>query len=756
MTGQDGPKVSIELDEGDKARRARRQVLRDAALALAAASVPVFAAHSIRADGSCTCGRPDCDRPGKHPRTEHGLEDATTDESVVTEWWRRWPTANIAIATGEAGLVVIDVDVKGGAPGRGNWDKLVAELGPQLEDTALVCTQSGGLHALFRAGEYEIASSVGALAPGIDIRARGGYIIAPPSVGVDGPYTWVEGHGLDRLRDLPAALAERIGAAKQVGSSKRSRLPKQNTGPETIPAGKRNTVLASMAGAMRRKGMTEGEMLAALTIANTKRCDPPLSEDELRGVVASIATYEPALPHEGLTDTGNANRLVRLYGEQIRYCAIEKSWYVYDGRCWQRDETLAVEDLVKEAHRTIYEEAARCTEDQLRKQIASWAKRSESRAARRAAIECARSDPRIAVRPQQFDADLWLLNCPNGTLDLHDGSLRAHDPKDLLTCLTGAPYEPAARSDLWERFFSEATGGDTELQAWLQRAAGSSCTGDCRDEVYFVLVGETATGKTTFTEALMRTLGSYAVSLNQEAFLAHSTVGGTKDSIMPLEHRRMALCAEFARGHRFDEALIKQLVGGDTVTGRRIYEHEHSFTPTAKLWLHTNHVPHLSDDDDASWRRIRIVPFRNAPAVPDEQVKKTLFDLSVSGPAILAWLVSGCLAWQRQGLGLPQVVACETRALRLEMDRMGEFFEEVCVFEDGAWTTSHQLRLAYTRYVQDNDVPRELRVSAGKAMAAYLKARGCVSEGRQGVRGWAGIRLIGRQPEGTLFPPEAC
>ena len=746
MTPQEKGRASIERDAKEEARRERTKALLDAAQAFSTLDMPVFPVHSIREDGSCSCGRGDCQRPGKHPRTARGFKEASTNEDQIDAWWQRWPDAGVAIATGEAGLVVIDVDVKGGGAGLENWRTLVAELGPELQDTAMVRTPSGGLHAYFKAGVREISTSAGTVAPGIDVRARGGYVIAPPSRRLDEGYVWMSGHGLERLRELPEALADLL-AAPSPGQPA--------SAAQSIASGVRNATLTSLAGSMRRRGMDEDAIFAALQVVNATRCEPPLSEQEVRAVAASVASYAPADPFENLTDTGNANRLIRLYGERIRYCATQKAWYIYEGTHWRRDEVLLIEDLVKEAHRTIYEEAARCQDADMRKACVKWATRSESRATRKATVENARSDPRVAIRPEQFDVDGWLLNCPNGTLDLRTGALRDHDSKDLITRLTGAEYDPQARSELWERFLTEATGGDDELRAYLQGSAGYSCTGDTRHEVYFVLYGETNTGKSSFTEALAATLGSYAGSVSQDAFLRRSHVGGTRDSIMPLEGKRLAVCAEFDSGRRFDEPLIKQLVGGDTVTGRRIYEHEHSFTMTAKLWLHTNHLPRLADDDDASWRRIRVVPFRCAPAEPDETLKATLCDATVSGPAILAWMVSGCKAWQRTGLTTPSAVEHETRILRLEMDPMADFFEEVCVFEPGAWTSSSHLRDAYNDYVERNHVPRELQVTSGKALGGHLRRRGCSPHETEGIRGWIGIRFAGDPPQGQLFPPEA-
>src|SRR5665647_1464373 len=180
----------------------------EAAQAYAAAGLPVFPVHTVRDDGRCSCGKRDCQRPGKHPRTTRGLKDASTDKDQINAWWQRWPDAGVAIATGAAGLVVIDVDVKDGRAGLENWLTLVAELGPELEDTAMVRTPSGGLHAYFRTGARELSTSAGTVAPGIDVRAQGGYVIAPPSRRLTDEYAWLPDHGLERLRELPEALAD--------------------------------------------------------------------------------------------------------------------------------------------------------------------------------------------------------------------------------------------------------------------------------------------------------------------------------------------------------------------------------------------------------------------------------------------------------------------------------------------------------------------------------------------------------------------
>jgi hypothetical protein len=171
-----------------------------------------------------------------------------------------------------------------------NWRSIVDELGAVLEDTTMVDTPSGGMHLWYRVTSHSIASGNAALAPGIDVKAAGGYVVAPPSIIAGKPYTFRDGHGFDRLADLPPALADLLANPQ----SEPRRGNRDAPQPESvILEGARNATLASLAGAMRRKAMSEAAMLAALLEDNARRCRPPLGEREVRRIAASVARYAP-------------------------------------------------------------------------------------------------------------------------------------------------------------------------------------------------------------------------------------------------------------------------------------------------------------------------------------------------------------------------------------------------------------------------------------------------------------------------------
>jgi hypothetical protein len=245
---------------------------------------PVFPLHSAR-NGQCSCGDVDCGRAGKHPRTAHGLKDATTDAETIRAWWSHWPDANIGVATGAAsGIIVLDVD---GVAGGDSLLTLFEPHGFQLDDTLASESGGGGRHVFFQHPGAQVANSVGRLGKGLDIRGDGGYIVVSPSVHQTGQrYSWRDENA--PISPLPAWLAEQLCRTSE-GRLLRNEIAK----PDFIPQGRRNSTLASLAGTMRHRGMDVNPITAALLEVNNSRCQPPLPEPEVRAIADSISQYPP-------------------------------------------------------------------------------------------------------------------------------------------------------------------------------------------------------------------------------------------------------------------------------------------------------------------------------------------------------------------------------------------------------------------------------------------------------------------------------
>lgn len=549
-------------------------------------------------------------------------------------------------------------------------------------------------------------------------------------------------------------------------------------GDGTIPNGQRNSTLASLAGTMRRRGMGEVAIRAALLEENDARCDPPLDADEVRRIAESVGRYTPAEPvtpryapnaddHEqekaeqtgarrNLTDLGNAERLRDKFGGRIRHCAALDVWLIWDGTRWKQDEQREIHHRGAETVRAIYAEAADGVTLQEREAIAKHATKSEAVARIEAMISLARSLPEIAILVTDLDTDRWALNCLNGTLDLRTGILRPHDPADLLTKRCPVIYDAAAALPLWDRFISETTGDDEEFAAFLQRIAGYTLQGDPSEEVIVFPHGPGATGKSTLLEALKATLGDYALTADFEAFLKKRGDGGIRTDIARLAGARFVVSIEVDDGKRLAEGLVKTISGGDTVTARHLYQKSFEYHPDFTLWLAANHAPKVNADDDAMWRRILRLPFTNIvpKAARDPQVKATLRNPGIAGAAILAWAVRGCLEWQRDGLGIPQVVENATETYRREMNPFADFVDGCCDISPQAWTATERIWSAYRQHEGDD---ANLGETVKKAFIVHLQSLGCTpaSQRWQGkvTRGWKGIALKeDGTPRGDTLP----
>ncbi len=240
--------------------------------------LPLWSAH----DGRCDCGKAECTSAGKHPHgryAPHGLKDATQDGAAICSWFNNGQAVNIGILTGiESGIVVLDVDPRHGG------DESLCTLDP-LPDTAMATTGGGGWHYFFRHPGDEVRNSVGKLGDGLDIRGDGGYVVAAPSIHISGQcYRWMRDPRAG-IADLPACILDRLSGPKQASQAARA-----VTG--IIPAGRRDDTLASMAGSMRRRGMTQEAILAALRVEN-ERCVPPKDEADLVRISRSVARYQP-------------------------------------------------------------------------------------------------------------------------------------------------------------------------------------------------------------------------------------------------------------------------------------------------------------------------------------------------------------------------------------------------------------------------------------------------------------------------------
>ena len=433
------------------------------------------------------------------------------------------------------------------------------------------------------------------------------------------------------------------------------------------------------------------------------------------------------------TDLGNAERFVRRHGEDVRFCYQWRRWLVWTGIRWERDESGTVTRLAKETVRSIYREAAGTEEPAERKALAQHATRSEAASSIKAMLEMAK--PEVPVSPDDFDRDPWLLNAPNGTVDLRTGELREHKQEDMITKVVGAEYDPEAGAPTWDAFF-ERVQSEEEVREFLRRAAGYSATGDTSEQCMIINHGSGANGKSTFQEILSSTLGDYAMRTPTETLLAKRS-GGVPNDVARLQGARFVTASETESGRRLAESQIKDLTGQDTVSARYMRAEWFDFQPTHKLWLSTNHKPEVRGTDDAIWRRIRLVSWP-VTIPPSEQRRQLLAELRAELPGVLAWIVRGCLDWRHQGLRPPAEVEIATVEYREDMDVLASFIADCCEPTVDGWTYARDLYLTYRWWCTETGERPETQKRFGRRLRHRFVAR---KGGARGAALYDGVQL---------------
>jgi putative DNA primase/helicase len=762
MADDDGAGVSSGAGAAERGETMTTptQPLFDAALTYAARGWAVFPCHTPTPKG-CSC-RKNCGRIGKHPRTQHGLKDATTDEATIQRWWRQFPQANIGIATGAvSGLVVLDEDsYKGGDQSRLDLEQSYSPL----PETVQQLTGGGGVQYFFAHPGVPVKNGVETLGHGLDIRGDGGYVIAPPSLHMSGKrYVWEMLHDPDEvpLAAIPAWLLALCQDAAG-GSRLAAGAP--------IPQGQRNNVLFRLGCSLRARGCTNAVILAALREMNATQCQPPLPEEEVATITASCAKYEPGQWHEEAhqwrdgngapppqdpdaparragsaagslpySDYTNALAFVLEHGHLVRYCYPWKAWLVWTGTHWERDMSGRVMRLAKQTVKRLARHAE-ALDDAEAKALMAHVKSSLSTVKLKALIECAQSEPGIAVQPEDLDTHRWLLNCRNGTLDLRTKTLRAHDRADLLTFVLPVDYDALATCPTWETFLTRIMAGNTALIAFLQRAVGYALTGVIREHVLLILWGTGRNGKSTFLNALRTLLAAYAMKAPSELLMVSANDRHPTERA-DLCGKRFVAAIETEQGRRLAEVFVKEATGGDPIRARRMREDFWEFQPTHKVFLATNHKPIIGGTDHAIWERIRLVPF--TVTIPPEEIDTTLpAQLELELPGILAWALRGCTMWQEQGLGVPDEVKEATAGYRSEMDVLGQFLDECCVLGPNYRTKASDLYACYKTWCEQQGVGYETQ----RAWGLRLSERGIERFTNNGTW-YRGLGLLAPPPD---------
>jgi len=425
--------------------------------------------------------------------------------------------------------------------------------------------------------------------------------------------------------------------------------------------------------------------------------------------------------------------LINGYGKYLRYCYETGYWLVWNGKVWAKDTGAQIMALAKETVRSMYAEAADIIDDGQRRKLAEHAQRSKSESKLHAMIALAKDLVPISVR--DLDSNKMLFNCQNGTIDLHTGIFSPHKREDFITLISPVEYDPDAHSSLWEQHLLRVTGNDKELIAYLQRVFGYCLTGETKEQVIFFVFGPTKTGKSKTIGAIEWVLGDYAKQTPSETLLLKKYSGHSDKA--RLVGSRMVVAVEAERGERLASASIKNMTGGDRMAARFLYKENFEFEPTFKIFLIANDKPLIRGEDNAMWERVKLIPFKQF--IPLAERDKDLGEkLKEEGKGILAWMVKGCLEWQKhKDLVQPEQVTTETAIYRNEMDILADFIDDCCIVERTARVAHSDLYQAYEEWCHQNDE----EPIAKRTLTLELQSRNFVSKRTHGNKLWHGLDL---------------
>lgn len=720
----------------------------------------------------CSCGNPSCSHVGKHPRTAHGVQDASRDIDVIERWWKYYPEANIGVATGsDSGIFVLDVD---GDEGRETLAKLMADEKSLPLDARI--NTARGAHYYFHFPALHVGNKP--LGPGLDVRGERGYVVGPGSRHASGVRYRLARWGQANPRLVPvepphwllialSALNKPLVTTKTGGvktdqqaayaeaafrgeldylrqaqeGTRNTTLNKaafrvgQLVGAGVLDASSVEPELMSVALAI---GLHEAEAAATLRsgLQAGQRCPREFDWSSGAGVSPTVISGDPLaeeLAALGQTDADNGLRLARRFTDRL-VCTPGKGYLVHvDGR-WRRDDQRMRFAFAEETARAIAHEAAYLSDPRDKAGRATFATGSLSKGALDRMLDVAKHH--LMKADALFDANPFLLNVKNGTLDLQTGILRPHAPADLLTKLVPVAYEREATCPTFERFLERALKSDPEVIAFLQKAIGYTLTGDTSEQVFFFAHGPGATGKSTLINLIRDLIGDYGLHTPTETLMAKQHDNGIPTDLARLQGARMVTAVEVNWTRQIDEARVKALTGGDPITARHLYQDFFEFQPACKLWFAANDLPGVRGTAEAFWRRVRLIPFEvEIPA--DERDPDLLAKLRAEWPGILAWAVRGCLAWQREGLKQPAPVLRGVEGWKRKADHVARFCNEELARDGGNLLPSAELQHHYRSWCERHGEqpldPRKLKAALEGQDLTYKRTNtGSV---------WAGVKL---------------
>ncbi len=450
------------------------------------------------------------------------------------------------------------------------------------------------------------------------------------------------------------------------------------------------------------------------------------------------------------SDAYNAHCFVKRYFKRINYCR-ELGWLFYDGKRWNKD--IGDITAAQLARQTIQSDIfglikkAR-TEDERDKCYNHFIK-SENDNRLKGMVHVAQSFPEILVASEELDADAYVFNCKNGTLNLRTMEFHKHRPADSITKLASVTYDPDATCRRWLDCLNTWMQGDKEIIDYLQRLMGMCLTADTCARVFALFFGSGLNGKSVFLDTNRLLMGDYGWEA-PEGLLAEKREQGHTTDIASLAGRRLVTVSETRANMILRTSLVKRMTGDQMLTARFMKKDNFSFPITHKTILSTQNRPRIMETSNAIWDRLHLVPWLYRIPKEDRSPRLTE-ELKSEWPGILNWLLEGCRKWQEAGgsLEAPDSVKTATQEYRESSDILADFVETIIRLKMPQESVIRvtELYKKYRDYAKDNEIEHPINQ---QRFNDYFRAKGvrygATRRDGKSIKVWFGIGLQDELP----------
>lgn len=401
------------------------------------------------------------------------------------------------------------------------------------------------------------------------------------------------------------------------------------------------------------------------------------------------------------SDRGTSELFSEMYKDEIVYNTTVKCWYYYNSRYWEVDaEAMYISTLAKEFYDLLMIYSNEIIDGEKKRLFLDYYKRYGSKTKRDILIKDTASNCYISA--DNFDKNIRLFNCQNGTLNLETFEFNAHRSEDYITRIANVIYNPDVKSDAWGKFLDEIMCDDEEKIHYLQKVVGYAISGECIVEQAFILYGSsTRNGKSTFVNTISHMLGGtagYAKNAQPELLQLNRNrrSSSANEDLARLVGCRFLSLSEPPQNMMLDVALLKTLTGRDTITARFLYTNSFEYKPQFTLFINTNHLPRVLDDTLFKSNRINVIEFTKHfnDAEQDKHLKdKLTTEENLSG--IFNWCLNGLKSYRTEGLDKPQSIIESTNNYNKESDKLTRFFEEYLEADEGNVCAIKELYVFY-------------------------------------------------------------